>query len=313
MMEEDHIAITLGSEVAIRSTRPAHIDALFAGKKPAEVVRLVPLLYAVCGRAQAEACGLALSVAAGEKPRPALSTPVIAEAVREHLMRIAVDWARALGLTPDTALLRRVHALPREAENLPRGEVAQRAARLLAELVGDRATIAAGAVSSLAQGPSLAGRLLGLVLAEGWSGLGRTEDDPAETSAFTLMRPDPAMAGLVAHYGNGLLSRLFARLVHVLRLVEGLEGSPPQAHLHFADGWATATIATSRGNLVHRARLAGGHVAGYEIVAPTDVNFATGGIAARSLAAATGDRPLRLLIEAIDPCVSYTLTTDVRP
>lgn len=316
-MDAGHITICLGQGLSIRSTRPANIGVVFAGRRVADVARLMPLLFAVCSRAQTQASQWALAMAAGETPDSTVPAAVTAEAIREHMMRIAVDWAKALNQTPDTTILRRIHALPKQASEGTRGDVAHLADELLAELVAGRARLAAGDWSGLLTETSLAGRLLHHVVARGWSDWGRSaSSDPAETSAFTLVRDDPAMAALVAQHGDGLLPRLSARLVHLARLIETLADGGAKARLHRHEGWGEATLPTSRGLLTHRVKRADDLVIAYDIIAPTDINFRPHGIAAASLksfAPSTDEQAMRLMVEAIDPCVSYSFTETVSP
>ncbi|OQX44500.1 MAG: hypothetical protein B0D85_06840, partial [Candidatus Sedimenticola endophacoides] len=71
----------------------------------------------------------------------------------------------------------------------------------------------------------------------------------------------------------------------------------------------------ARGQLLHRVKLNGERVAAYQILAPTEWNFHPRGVVARSLAGVAGTREqmeqqARLLINAIDLCVSYELSID---
>jgi hypothetical protein len=315
-MDAGHITICLGQGIAIRSTRPANIGAIFAGKNVADVARLMPLLFAVCGRAQGEASRLALAMARGEQPDPALPAAVTAEAIREHLMRMAVDWAKTCGVVTDTSVLRRIHALPRRAGEVPSLELAGEAQALLAELAADAVVIRAGNLEAVLSGRTIAARLLRLVTTRGLSDWGHGEADLGETSAFTLVRGHAAMAPLLADHGDGLLSRLYARPLHVAVLIETLAGRPAQALLRRQGEWGEATVPTSRGLLTHRARRDGDQVTAYEISAPTDINFNPQGIAACRLGGthpSTDDFPLRLFVEALDPCVTYSISAEAAP
>jgi Ni,Fe-hydrogenase I large subunit len=69
-------------------------------------------------------------------------------------------------------------------------------------------------------------------------------------------------------------------------------------------------VETARGLLLHRARLRGGRVADYQIVAPTEWNFHPEGALTRGLEGLTAnDTPTlvkraRLAVHALDPCVA---------
>ncbi len=283
------LLIETGARVCITSTRPNAMGRVFTGRKPTEAVALAPLLFAVCGAAQAEACARALAAAGAEVPPGPGSRAVAAEAIREHLMRIALDWARVLGETTDVAVLGAIHQMPRAAPN----DRIIEARRLVMQLVAAPERLAGSGWHIGTE--SLAARLIRKVIAEGWSTLGGVDDvQPQETSALTLTRS--ATCGAT---GNGLLARLLARGAHLRLLLAALSGEAE------TDG----PVATSRGLLHHRAELRDGVIVAYDITAPTDVNFAPGGPAERSLAAAAAmpEAPIRLLIEAFDPCIPYEL------
>jgi Ni,Fe-hydrogenase I large subunit len=76
---------------------------------------------------------------------------------------------------------------------------------------------------------------------------------------------------------------------------------------------AIAEVETARGRLIHYVRLDGDRVADLHVLAPTEWNFHPRGAAATGLerlSAATDEelqRKAALLIESIDPCVTYDL------
>jgi uptake hydrogenase large subunit len=307
-----HIAIDLGARVSIVSSRPRYLGRVFKDRTPAAARALVPLLFAVCGQAQLAACTLALARAEGDDGPAGPAAPVVRlEAVREHLMRIAVDWSRAVGEEPDVSLLRRIHGLVALATTDAPAAQAE-AVAMMRLLVASPGTV-------LHQGPdfmnganTIAARLLRALCARGWQGLGESgaglDDD--EASCLSLVWNDPALAAARQQHGTGLLLRLFARLVHLSALLDGRDTGALAARMS-DDG--SARVETARGLLAHRAVIADGRIAAYEITAPTDVNFIADGPAARGLAALAAarhdgiEKPARLLIEAFDPCVAYSL------
>jgi uptake hydrogenase large subunit len=307
-----HIAIDLGTGVRIVSTRPQGFGRVFKNRTPADVLALVPLLFAVCGEAQLAACTLALARAEGRDPPAEPAAPVVRlEAVREHLMRIAVDWTRALGEEPDITLLRRIHglvALARADAPAARAE----AAALMQILVASPETLARRGPDFMDGADTIAARLLRSVLSHGWQSLGihGTGLGDDEASCLSLVWNEPALAEARKRYGTGLLLRLFARLVHLAVLLDSPDAGASSARI---SGDGAAHVATARGLLSHRAEIDGGRIAAYEITAPTDVNFTADGPAARGLAALAAarhdgiEKPARLLIEAFDPCVAYSL------
>jgi uptake hydrogenase large subunit len=304
-----HIAIDLRGGVSITSTRPRGFGRVFKGRAPDEVRTLVPLLFAVCGQAQLAASTQALALAEGRDPVHGMDAVVRLEAVREHLMRIAVDWARAAGLAPDVAVLRRIHALVALAKADPSAARAE-ARNIMAELAAAPEAIARHGLGFMEDAGTVAARLLRTVRAQGWDTLGAASLDCAddEASCLSLVWSNPLVAEARQRHGAGLLLRLLARLAHLVELLG--EGDAARA-AGPAEG--AAGVETARGLLIHRAVIEAGRIAAYEITAPTDVNFASEGPAARSLAAlaATGhdgiENPARLLVEAFDPCVAYSL------
>ncbi len=91
------VDIERGAGVSITSTRPRDVARMFVGKTPDEVVSTVPLIFSVCGSAQAStaasACEQALADdAENSNRRQARELIVMAENAREHSLRILMDW-----------------------------------------------------------------------------------------------------------------------------------------------------------------------------------------------------------------------------
>ena len=80
-----------------------------------------------------------------------------------------------------------------------------------------------------------------------------------------------------------------------------------------APGEGLGAVQTARGLLLHRARLADGRVAHYEIVAPTEWNFHPEGALVRGLRGLVTDdgaaleQQARLAVQALDPCVACAI------
>ncbi|HEX7155802.1 MAG TPA: nickel-dependent hydrogenase large subunit [Burkholderiaceae bacterium] len=92
--------------VAVRNTRP-HAARLLAGRPALEVMKMVPLLFAVCGRAQSIAAHAAWTAARGrlvgeelKRHLDGYEATVALESAQEHLWRLLVDWPLLLGLAP---------------------------------------------------------------------------------------------------------------------------------------------------------------------------------------------------------------------
>ena len=126
----------------------------------------------------------------------------------------------------------------------------------------------------------------------------------------------PLLSALRSDYGNGLLTRMAARLTEVALLWQKLDAGTTaisnNAQPVAADNTGIGQVAAARGQLVHRVELEDGKIRDYRILAPTEWNFHPQGVVARALAALRGgkeqiEQQARLLINAIDPCVAYEL------
>ncbi len=90
-----------GGDARIVSTRPLHAAQLFEGKAIGETLKLIPLLFNVCGQAQRIAAVRAIESAAGtpagnavEDARDRLKQ---IETLREHLWRVLLEWPEFYG------------------------------------------------------------------------------------------------------------------------------------------------------------------------------------------------------------------------
>lgn len=87
--------------VTITNNRPVQAAQVFVGKRVSEALRLIPLLFNVCGKAQGLAAvtameqALALPIVSETKTQARLGREVIrdCELLREHMLRILLDWA----------------------------------------------------------------------------------------------------------------------------------------------------------------------------------------------------------------------------
>lgn len=89
-----------GAEVELRRPNAATV---LHGKPAEQAVRLLPMLYSICGKAQGLAADLALRAARGEAVPEAIDGAVRREGMREHLWRLLLDWPKALGLPTEEA------------------------------------------------------------------------------------------------------------------------------------------------------------------------------------------------------------------
>ena len=160
----------------------------------------------------------------------------------------------------------------------------------------------------------------GFIAAPVWRG------EPCDTGALARERDAPLLRSLTARYGNGLVTRQAARLSELTRLPGRLrcllstmtsDPGPSGAALARQDAPAAidqrglGIVEAARGLLVHRLELDGDRVRGYRILAPTEWNFHADGALAQGLRGLEADDDLsglvRLLVDAIDPCVGYQL------
>ncbi|MCL7421941.1 MAG: Ni,Fe-hydrogenase I large subunit [Methylobacter sp.] len=91
-------------EARVVSARPEAARVLL-GKTPEQVLSSVPLLFTLCGNAQAYAallaCRAAMGMAADPEADAARDLLVQQETLREHAWRILLDWPGLVGLEPD--------------------------------------------------------------------------------------------------------------------------------------------------------------------------------------------------------------------
>ncbi|HUH91844.1 MAG TPA: nickel-dependent hydrogenase large subunit [Casimicrobiaceae bacterium] len=107
------------------SSRAFVAERLFAGKSPAQVVAMVPLLFNLCGGAQRAAASAALAAAGAPDigPGAADEVGVVLETVQEYFWRLLIDWPQAMGrpalATPVAAARHRVAAGARDRDGAP--------------------------------------------------------------------------------------------------------------------------------------------------------------------------------------------------
>ncbi len=331
-MTAGHLAVEIaaGAPARLVATRRP-VARLFEGRSPDEVAGLMPLVFSVCGEAQAIACDMACEAAAGigadEGVRTDRRRRILAEALREHLLRVLASWPAALAEAPDPIVLR---AVARHVGAVRDGsaDAAEALAAFTTEAIfGGRAGCLDGKSAFTAwadEGKSGAARLIRQVIVSGWADSGAAEtrflpavdgDEiasllaasadpepvwngaPHETTPLARMDRSPLIAALAARHGSGLLVRLAARLVEIAAMtaeIAALAGAPrergsgPPARAR-ADGIGVAQVETARGRLIHLVDVAGGRVRRYRIVAPTDWNFHSAGPARQGLTALAGD------------------------
>jgi hypothetical protein len=293
-------------EVRVACERPV-VAAVLRGRAADEAVRLVPLLFALCGRAQGRASALALAAARGEELAAHIDPAIQHEALREHLWRWLIDLPTLLGAvamrdefvaaTGWLASGRRdelrtvltgagIEALRRQLAELEDPPDPQ--PRLLPELDARR---------SLAAWPSLDPDFCRL---PHWQGAA------AETGAIARRQGRPGKAA------TAFAARWLARLEELHDWAAGIErvgGCGTASAATGASGSGRALVETARGLLMHEIVLDGARIADYFIVAPTEWNFHPQGPLAGWLTGRDcGDREAlhgfaARAVAALDPCV----------
>ena len=373
--------------VSIGSSRPLQAAGIFRGKTAEETLKMLPLLYSVCGTAQAQASALAIEQALGLASAPAVVAAremlLWLETAREHLWRIMIDWPALLQeqsakqrlgplmrLLPDArrALFADAEAfLPGAVLALDTALIAQVLETLEVSLQREVFGCSSGQWLSMTEpdaieawidrGLTPAARLLRRLQENGWADMGASRvaalplldnallsrrfsaDDAVdfisrptwqgqvyETTPLARQLERRPIAEMAASHGNGLATRLLARLSELAQIPADLRrrldrlGSTADnvtAEVPaVASGSGLAQVEAARGRLIHRVELRQGEVQRYQILAPTEWNFHPQGVLAQGFTTLRADDPedLRwlcaLLINAVDPCVGYVLRVD---
>lgn len=98
--------------VEVRSSRPLQATRIFEGKSPRETLEILPVLYNICGVAQAHAAMLACQNAQGlgrtDDNRKTIARDMLVwvETAREHVWRILSDWPEFAGEESDESTMK---------------------------------------------------------------------------------------------------------------------------------------------------------------------------------------------------------------
>ena len=356
--------------VKLHSTRQVLAASMFEGQEPAKALQLLPVIFSICGTAQAVAGVRACESAMGKPAMPDVERQrerlLAMENLREHLWRVFLDWPSFVRASPQHNVLATVFSIQRQYAHAldPDGQLFQPGARqaqsqglqlpddqllkLLHQAVfgmpveswlkittleefdawmENTPTIAARymrKVRNTGQAASGSNDIRALpVLDEGWVCHSMADDrfihapqwkDKCwETSAYTMTHT-PMFMELRNEYGNGLLSRLMARLCQIATNAKHLFFPVAGYHRPTAQAQGLGQVHAARGQLYHRVVLAANErIEHYRILAPTEWNFHPQGVVTQALKTLKGDRrqvseQAHQLIKAIDPCVAYELT-----
>lgn len=334
MNPEGELIVRLGLKeervhsVSIASSRPPLPERLTRGRPADEVARSLPLLFSICGKAQAAAAAGALDAARGRTPDVVTlqlrTSDVRREAVVELLTRVLIDWPRVMGVAPDVGSVARARQAPPAQALATWHEIARD--RIYGVDPGrwfaDASLVALDRWTATTD--TVPAQLFGRLQRES-SDLGRSDirtmppatleaivpllprlaDDPAfcqspdwfgrpvETGALARHAQHPGVAAFVERDGNTVAARMLARLVDLAALLS-LDDDPalPTVRQHeVAPGTGIGLAETARGLLLHHAEVSEGRVTRYRIVAPTEWNFHPEGALARGLLQRRVDGP----------------------
>lgn len=294
------------------SQRP-QVARVLKGRQADAAATLVPLVFALCARAQGVAARLALAAARGDEFSPRLDPDIVGEVMREHLWRWLLDLPVLFGLPPlrdeFTSAVRAVAACDGEAVQalLETPEMTRLIGSInVLEQPAQQASALLhidSAQSSLAEWPQLYEELCHTPT---WRG------QAAETGAYARSSGTSSVSGAFA-------ARWLARLAELEAWASGAQrigaGGTASA-VPVAPGVGRALVETARGLLMHELVLEGERVADYRIVAPTEWNFHPQGplsgwlIGRPCLAAAELRRFAAQAVAALDPCVRWELTLE---
>ena len=293
--------------IELDSDRP-QVASVLHGRPADAAVSLIPLLFALCGRAQGRAAELALAAARGEGAAPRVDPAIAAEAMREHLWRWLLDLPPLLGEAPLKAEF---------ADAM--GWIAQGRRDPLARLLDDPRI---GCMAATLDGVSGTGSSC-VALLPGFDAAASLRFWPRLDAAFCrrpVWQGAAAETGALARRGGGasatMAMRWMARLAELRDWAAdastvGAGGTASSVLV--APGVGRALVETARGLLMHEIMLDGDSIASYFIAAPTEWNFHPHGPLPTWLAGRDAtDRAalaahVALAVATLDPCVRWEL------
>jgi coenzyme F420-reducing hydrogenase alpha subunit len=319
------------THVTVANSRPL-VAAMFIGRTPAEVLAIVPNLFALCSRAQTLAARLACDVAAGVLPlqRPFEEQLLAAEIAQEHLWRLLLDWPPLLGLPAQRSHYANVHrGLSRsghaeifaghadsieEVADAQQGDLSHTS--MLERLLELDASPAAHAPRLLPEFDEAIWNKQAAEINGPFCAAPTFDGAPAETGPLARHHAQPEVQMHLAA-GRHIVARFMSKLIDLAECTQRLRTPgllPPLAGVaQPAVGVGIAHVNTARGMLLHQVRLEGGIIVDYSICAPTEWNFHPQGVFVQESSAlpasdpVTAHKRLAALALALDPCVAYRL------
>lgn len=294
----------------VRSQRP-RVAGLLKGRQADDAATLLPRVFAVCGRAQGRAAGLAVSAARGEESMPCLVPDIVGEVMREHLWRWLLDLPVLFSLPPLRELFLSAVRMVDDGQ--------------------------CGSLQDLLAAPEI-GRLSELIVAveqPAHSDSNFLHVQSARASLDDWERFDDEMcrrptwrghcAETGAHARNGVdaetpcgafAARWLARLVELESWAgnrQNIGDGGTASAVPLAPGVGRALVETARGLLMHEVVLENQRVADYRIVAPTEWNFHPQGALPGWLIGRRYSNEAELrgfaahAVAALDPCVRWEM------
>ncbi len=298
------------SAVQVSSQRP-DVAMILRGRMADQAVQQLPLLFALCGQAQARAAALALAAAHGEECVPRLESNVQREVMREHL------WRCLLALPPllreDTLKHEFISSIKWIAEGNRAGLHALLSSSRIATLhqrlhqieeshpISPRLLPRLDARRTLAEWPRLSAKFCRL---PDWRGMS------AETGAIARQQQTEEKIKPL------FFSRWCARFDELMDWAMGddkVGAGGTVSATPVAPGIGRSLVETARGILMHEIVLDGKRIADYLIVAPTEWNFHPQGILADQLLGQNAEdrdalqQYVAQAVAALDPCVPWEL------
>lgn len=298
--------------VNVASERPQVAQAL-RGRPADAAVRLVPLLFALCGKAQGRAAELALAAARGEEFPAQLDAAIQHEALREHLWRWLLDLPPLLG---EPALKDEFVAAAGWVAGGQRAELAALLADQRIELLCRRLSAmedpAAGAPRCLPPLAARASLALWPQLDAGFCARPHWQGGAAETGAIARRQGGADSAAAAGAFATRWLARL-AELRDWAQDHAKVGAGGTASAVPVGPGRGRALVETARGLLMHEIALDEERIAEYFIVAPTEWNFhPQGPLADWLLGRPATDRAAlqgfaARAVAALDPCVRWEI------
>lgn len=277
-----------------RSAPGLPVDRMVIGQTPEAAAALLPRLFNLCRTAQ----GIAARAAFGLPAEADWQQALIAEILREHVVKLCIKWPVALS-QPQVVMPRNWQSDAtglRRAIFGPSGQVPDDLARWIAE--GQGAAPLFGVLSELFRPGEGTRAALPLATRDGVF-----DHEPIENSVAARHISHPLLRAVEAGWGRGPLWSAVAVLIDVDALLRG--SVPP---LDVTSG--QALVPAARGLYAIRATVENDRVTEFSRVTPTDHLLAPGGMleqALDSLPQARDEALAPVVLSLMDPCFPISL------